>query len=212
MAEPGGRHDGEHPDAAHDATTTSETPAGSSRWCEDPNRLHWARAFFVGTSLILGLVLLAVLAVLVLTGTDWGRERVRRVAQNGVNEHDSRPSADRADLGQSAHRHDAARRRDHRQRRQAIHRRGIVPRQLLDHLAAAQAHLGSNARSRFARSSCSITRRRENGTGSASFRATPRRSRRREQVKWGDWLRFTNATVIGGQLIVPLAVASEPRR
>src|SRR5262249_8715816 len=23
-----------------------------------------------------------------------------------------------------------------------------------------------------------------------------------EQVKWGDWLRFTNATVIGGQLIV----------
>jgi translocation and assembly module TamB len=39
----------------------------------------------VGASLVVSLVLLAVIAVLVITGTDWGRERVRRYAESGLN-------------------------------------------------------------------------------------------------------------------------------
>ena len=34
------------------------------------------------------------------------------------------------------------------------------------------------------------------------FRKTPHPSHRRQQAGWGDWIRFTNSTVIEGQLIV----------
>ena len=47
--------------------------------------LRWGRGLLVTVSLIATLVLLAVAAVLVLTGTDWGRERIRRVAENRLN-------------------------------------------------------------------------------------------------------------------------------
>lgn len=46
--------------------------------------LNWRRGILVGALLILGPILLGVLAVLLLSGTDWGRERVRRVAQNQI--------------------------------------------------------------------------------------------------------------------------------
>ena len=48
------------------------------------DRLRWGRGVLVGVSMILGLVLLAVVAVYVVTSTDWGRERVRRIAQKGI--------------------------------------------------------------------------------------------------------------------------------
>jgi len=48
-------------------------------------KLHWGRGILVGLSMIVGLILLAIIAVLVLTGTDWGRERVRRFAVNTLN-------------------------------------------------------------------------------------------------------------------------------
>lgn len=49
------------------------------------DRLHWGRGIAVGVAMIAGLILVAIIAVLVLTGTDWGRERVRRFAVNQIN-------------------------------------------------------------------------------------------------------------------------------
>ena len=49
---------------------------------EGDQRLNWRRGILVGTMLISGLVLIAIVSVLVLTSTDWGRERVRRYAVN----------------------------------------------------------------------------------------------------------------------------------
>ena len=46
------------------------------------DRLHWGRGVAVGVSILLGLVLIGAAAVFVLTGTDWGHERVRRIAQS----------------------------------------------------------------------------------------------------------------------------------
>src|SRR5215471_11259078 len=51
---------------------------------EGDQRLNWRRGILVGTTLISFLILLAILAVLVLTSTDWGRERVRRFAVNAL--------------------------------------------------------------------------------------------------------------------------------
>jgi translocation and assembly module TamB len=48
------------------------------------DRLRWGRGFLVALSIMLGLALLAVVAVYVVTGTDWGRERVRRQAQSMI--------------------------------------------------------------------------------------------------------------------------------
>ena len=50
-----------------------------------PEPLNWRRGILVGVSLIASLILLAVIAVFVITGTDWGRERVRRSAQSALN-------------------------------------------------------------------------------------------------------------------------------
>ncbi|HVX39756.1 MAG TPA: translocation/assembly module TamB domain-containing protein [Gemmatimonadaceae bacterium] len=51
----------------------------------DEYALNWRRGILVGASMISCLILLAIIAVLVLTGTDWGRERVRRYAENWLN-------------------------------------------------------------------------------------------------------------------------------
>ena len=50
-----------------------------------PEPLNWRRGILVGASLIATLVLLAVIAVYVITATDWGHERVRRFAQTTLN-------------------------------------------------------------------------------------------------------------------------------
>jgi translocation and assembly module TamB len=47
--------------------------------------LNWRRGILVGVSIIAALLLLAVIAVWVVTGTDWGHERVRRYAQSALN-------------------------------------------------------------------------------------------------------------------------------
>ncbi|HET7374800.1 MAG TPA: hypothetical protein VFJ20_15535, partial [Gemmatimonadaceae bacterium] len=47
--------------------------------------LNWRRGILVGAALISCLILIAIIAALVLTGTDWGRERTRRYAQNALN-------------------------------------------------------------------------------------------------------------------------------
>jgi translocation and assembly module TamB len=49
------------------------------------DRLHWGRGFAALLLCISLLVLIAALAVLIFTGTDWGRERVRRYAENALN-------------------------------------------------------------------------------------------------------------------------------
>jgi translocation and assembly module TamB len=48
------------------------------------DRLRWGRGLAVGLSILGGLVLIATIAVFVLTGTDWGHERVRRIAQSAL--------------------------------------------------------------------------------------------------------------------------------
>src|SRR5438270_6503600 len=49
------------------------------------DKLRWGRGIVVGMSIIVGLALLAVLAVFVITGTEWGHERVRRFAEKSLN-------------------------------------------------------------------------------------------------------------------------------
>src|SRR3954470_1120245 len=48
------------------------------------DKLRWGRGIVVGLAIIVGLAALAALAVFVMTGTDWGHERVRRLAQNAL--------------------------------------------------------------------------------------------------------------------------------
>lgn len=52
---------------------------------DDPNKLHWGRGVNTAVWSVLILLALAACAVWVLSSTDWGRERVRRVAQDFVN-------------------------------------------------------------------------------------------------------------------------------
>ncbi|HEY6828632.1 MAG TPA: translocation/assembly module TamB domain-containing protein [Gemmatimonadaceae bacterium] len=51
---------------------------------EGEQPLNWRRGILVGTALISCLILLAIIAVLVITSTDWGRERVRRFAVDAL--------------------------------------------------------------------------------------------------------------------------------
>ncbi len=199
MAEPGGRSS-EHSERARRRDDDERRRAQLSL-VEDPNRLHWARAFFVGATLILGPILLAIVALLVLTNTDWGRERVRRVAQNWVNStihgqarigrlsgnllfgatvHDFSitDSAGKPFLAVESFRGSYS-------VFSLLHKRisidqavAVRPMVVLDHPPQGKW----NWQSIFPRDT------------------TPKPAS--QQVKWGDWLRFTNARVVGGQLIV----------
>ena len=201
MAEPGGRHGDEHPGRRARRDSDRDLPPAQIALVEDPNRLHWARAFFVATSIFFGLILLAVLAVLVITDTDWGRERVRRVAQNWVNEHI----------------HGEA-------------RIGRISGNLLIGMTLHNVSITDSAGNPFVAvesfrgnySILALFRKRISVDRAVAVRpvvvldhppvghwnwqnifprdTTPKPAS--EQTKWGDWLRFTNGTVIGGQLIV----------
>lgn len=54
---------------------------------DDPDKLDWRRGIIAAVWIAMLVVTLAVCALWVLSGTDWGRERVRRVAQDFVNSH-----------------------------------------------------------------------------------------------------------------------------
>ena len=74
----------------HNRGAGNEAPGPSQRdglpaWRPAPEPLNWRRGILVGVSMIAGLLLLAAIAVLVVTGTDWGRERVRRYAVGMIN-------------------------------------------------------------------------------------------------------------------------------
>src|SRR4051812_32411253 len=82
MADPRG-YDSEHPGRRRHLT-----PGDTSQVAlvpEDPNKLRWGRGILVGVACIVFLALLAGGAVLVLSSTDWGHERVRRYAQTLIN-------------------------------------------------------------------------------------------------------------------------------
>ncbi len=201
MAEPGGRHEEEHSGRRARRDEDLGDARGQLALVEDPNRLHWARAFFVGTSLILGLVLLAVLVVLVLTNTDWGRERVRRVAQNWVNAHihgQARIGRISGNLLFGMTLHDVS-----------ITDSAGKP------FVAAESFRGNYSIVALFRKRISVDRAvvvrpvvvlDHPPEGHWNWQlifprdTTPKPAS--EQVKWGDWLRFTNASIIGGQLIV----------
>jgi translocation and assembly module TamB len=50
-----------------------------------PAPLNWRRGILVGAALLSCLILVAIIAALVFTGTEWGRERIRRYAQSSLN-------------------------------------------------------------------------------------------------------------------------------
>ena len=60
-------------------------PAPSPARTPPDDRLHWGRGLVALVLSVSVLVLLAALVVLLMTGTDWGRERVRRYAQSSLN-------------------------------------------------------------------------------------------------------------------------------
>lgn len=78
-----GRHEesDKQPGAAPTPPTQNLTvsPGGA------PEPLNWRRGILVGAALISCLILIAIIAALVFTGTDWGRERIRRYAQASLN-------------------------------------------------------------------------------------------------------------------------------
>lgn len=79
MADPRGFDARDRPPAApHDANQLALVP-------RDPNAPRWTRGIIAVVWIVLGLATLAACAAWVLSSTDWGRERVRRVAQDFIN-------------------------------------------------------------------------------------------------------------------------------
>src|SRR3569623_347686 len=77
--------EGEGEDGLHRRAEDAPDPTRVRLVEEDPNKLHWGRGALMGLIMILSLVVIAATALWVLTGTDWGRERGRRYAQNAIN-------------------------------------------------------------------------------------------------------------------------------
>jgi len=74
-----GRHQANEP---HDGGAPSASPADLTvSQGGAPPPLNWRRGILVGAALISCLILIAIIAALVFTGTDWGRERIRRYVQ-----------------------------------------------------------------------------------------------------------------------------------
>jgi translocation and assembly module TamB len=200
VAEPGGRPHGEHPDrrARRDEGSSAR---GKLALVEDPNGLRWGRAFATLVAIVLGLVMVAVIAVFVLTNTDWGRERIRRYAQawiNGTIHGQARIGRITGNLLTGMTVHDF-----------------VITDSAGKPFVAVESFHGSY-------SIFGLLHKRISVDQAVAVRAIvvldkppsqpwnwqrifPRDTTPKppsKQVKWGDWLRFTNATVIGGQLIV----------
>ena len=199
-----GRHDdseqpgesGTPPNAPPNAppANLSASPGGA----EPP--LQWRRGILVGAALISCLILIAIIAALVFTGTDWGRERIRRYAQQSLNG----MIHGRATLGRIS---------GNLLTGMIVHDFTITdsaghPFVAVESFSARYAVLSLLSK-RIWLSDAVVVRplivlNRMPGEKWNWQYIFPRDTTHRapQPPGWGDWIRFTNATVIGGQLIV----------
>ena len=165
------------------------------------DRLHWGRGILVGLSMILGLALLAVIAVYVVTGTDWGRERVRRQAQSMI--------------GSMVHGNvKIGRLSGNLLTGLTVHDFSITDTSGAPFVAAesftATYSVVSLLRKHVWIEDAVLVRplivldRPPNGAWNWQqiIRRDTTHKPPSQQVGWGDWIRFSNATVVNGQLIV----------
>jgi translocation and assembly module TamB len=168
---------------------------------DDPDRLHWGRGALVGLIIVLSLVAIAATAVFVLTGTDWGRERVRRYAQNALNG----MIHGRATIGRLS---------GNLLTGMTVHDFAITDSAGKPFVAvesfSANYKIMSLLRKHIWVEDAVLVRplivlnRPPDGTWNWA-RIFPRDTTPKppsQQTGWGDWIRFTDAQVIGGQLIV----------
>ncbi len=185
----------------HRRETDAPDPAPVRLIGEDPSKLHWGRGALVGLIMILSLVAIAAGALWILTGTDWGRERVRRYAQNAING----MIHGRATIGRLS---------GNLLTGMVVHDFAITDSAGKPFVAVesftAKYNVMSLLRKHIWIEDPVIVRplivldRPPNGTWNWA-RIFPRDTTPKapsQQAAWGDWLRFTNADVIGGQLIV----------
>ncbi|HEY4306173.1 MAG TPA: translocation/assembly module TamB domain-containing protein [Gemmatimonadaceae bacterium] len=174
------------------------TPA---RPTEDPNKLHWGRGALVGLIMVLSLVVIAAAALWIVTGTDWGRERVRRYAQNAVNG----MIHGKATIGRLS---------GNLLTGMTVHDFAITDSAGKPFVAVESFTAKYNVMSLLrkhiwiedpviVRPLIVLDRPQDGAWNWARIFArdtTPKAPS--QQTSWGDWLRFTNAEVVGGQLIV----------
>ena len=164
-------------------------------------RLNWRRGILVGASLISALIVIVMIAVWVLTGTDWGRERVRRYAVTMLNG----MIHGRATIGSLSGNllvgmtvHDLTITDSAGTPFVAVESftahysiLGLLRKRIwLDHAVAVRPLI--------------VLDRPPHGTWNWQ-RIFPRDTTPKPpstQTQWGDWLRFTDASVVNGQLIV----------
>jgi translocation and assembly module TamB len=167
----------------------------------EPERLHWGRGVLVGVIMVLSLVVIALTAVYVLTGTDWGRERVRRFAENSLNQ----MAHGRVTIGRLS---------GNLLTGMTVHDFTITDSAGKPFVAIesfrARYHIMSLLRKHIWIEDAVVIRplivldRPPSGHWNWA-RIFPRDTTPKppsQQTSWGDWLRFTNASVINGQLIV----------
>ena len=163
--------------------------------------LRWGRGFLVFASILFGMAALAVVAVYVVTGTDWGRERVRRYAQNAL----ASVVHGKVQIGRLS---------GNLLMGMTVHDFAITDSAGQPFVAVesftANYSVVSLFRKRIWIANAELVRplivldRPPNGTWNWQ-RIIPRDTTRKppaKQAGWGDWIRFTNARVVNGQLIV----------
>jgi translocation and assembly module TamB len=189
-----------HDDTPHRRETDAPDPA-RIRLHENGDKLQWGRGVLVGLIMVLSLVLIAATALWVLTGTDWGRERVRRYAQNAINN----MIHGRASIGRLS---------GNLLTGMTVHDFAITDSAGKPFIAVESFRASYNVMSLLRKhiwiEDAVVVRplivldRPPEGQWNWK-RIFPRDTTPKppsQQTQWGDWLRFTNAEVIGGQLIV----------
>jgi len=190
----------------HNRGAGNEAPGPSQRdglpaWRPAPEPLNWRRGILVGVSMIAGLLLLAAIAVVVVTGTDWGRERVRRYAVGMING----MIHGKATIGQLS---------GNLLTGMTVHNIAITDSAGQPFIAVesfkANYELASLLRKRIWIRDAVLVRplvvldRPPNGNWNWQ-RIFPRDTTPKppsQQTQWGDWIRFTTTKMVNGQLIV----------
>lgn len=191
--EEGGRS--ESGGAAPQGTNLAVSPGGGAP------PLNWRRGILVGAALVSCLILVAIIAALVFTGTDWGRERIRRYAQTSLNG----MIHGRATIGRIS---------GNLLTGMTVHDFTITdsaghPFVAVESFSARYAVL-SLLRKRIWLSDAVVVRplivlNRMPGEKWNWQNIFPRDTTPKlpgQLPSWGDWILFTNSTIVGGQLIV----------
>lgn len=180
-----------------------EAPDGRERitLVHPDEKLHWIRGIVVGIGMIVFFVLVAVLIVFIISDTDWGRERVRRYAQNFINN----SIHGRAQIGKLTGNLLVG---------MTVHN-FVITDSAGEPFVAVESFRGNYSiigllhkhiwvEDAVAVRPLIVLDRKPSGHWNWQ-RIFPRDTTPKppsQQTGWGDWLRFTNATVVNGQLIV----------